>query len=145
MPIDEKQATVNLDVYSVTFAGDHMDLAKINEMQNVNASFRYNAGAFQMIVLSGVELEGGVSIVDYAETLDKVVVFYTYDKEGRLMEDVELGEFLNKKVLSDMRLKMDPLLFNKRNPWAFIVDSYQEDEDKIVKLLPTDFEIGMYV
>jgi hypothetical protein len=142
MPIEEKLSRVSVDVYSVVFDGrGGASLSEVNMLKGVNASFRYNAGTFQMIVLEGTELESGVSIIDYSDSLDRIVVFYAYDRKGRLMEVMELGEFLDEKTLLDLKSKIENILPRKQDPYGFIIDSYQDGDDMIVKLLPTQFKI----
>ncbi len=145
MPIDEKISKVNIDVYSATLNKNSSEIATIFNIPNIEASFRYMSGTFQMIILTDILLEDGVAIADYNEQLDKIVLFYVYDSYGRLGEIVELGEYLNDEVRTDMLTKIQALLFKKKNPFGYIVDSYQDYEGKkITKLLPTAFEIKIY-
>ncbi len=145
MPIEEKLSMVDVDVYSIVFDGrGGTSLSEASVLKEVNASFRYNAGTFQMIILEGTELENGVSIVDYSDSLDKIVVFHVYDKEGRLMEVMELGEFLDAKTLRGLRSKIESALQRKQDPYGFIIDSYKDGESMVVKLLPTQFRIRIF-
>ncbi|MFI5412847.1 MAG: hypothetical protein ACHQX1_03065 [Candidatus Micrarchaeales archaeon] len=148
MPIEEKVSAVSVDVYALNFEKKEISLNPVANLQNINASFRYVGDTFQMIVLSEIELENGIAIVDYSETLDKIVVFYAYQNDERLFEPVEFGEFLDKKTLSELSSKIGSILMNKSNPVAYVIDGYENSEEdepyKLTKLLPTTFEIHMF-
>ncbi len=145
MPVEEKKSIVGIDLRSVTFSGGSVRVEALGSISAADASFRYMAGSFEMIVLSGVELEDGVAVVDFSESMDKLAVLYALDSSGRLAEAVELGQFLSVKALSELRACLEGVLLRKENPKAFIIDSYYDDEGtRITKLLPTSIEIELY-
>ncbi len=148
MPIDEKKASVSVDVYSMDVSGASVHIGKTASMSGIEASFRYAAGGtFEMLILINVSLQGSVSLVDYPQTLDRVTVVNILRDGEPLNEAIQLGEFMAGRILEDSRRAIGEIGISAGGHMAFIVSSYENDDADgkyvVSKLLPTGVEIGI--
>ena len=147
MPIEERNSTVSLDVYSLDISGRSVRLEKGASTPGVEASFRYSGGKFEMLILLNVNLEGSVALVDYPETMDRVTVINILRNGEQLNEAVQLGEFMDERAIEESRKAIAGIGLASAAHDAFIVSSYENDDADgkrvVAKLLPTEVELGI--
>jgi hypothetical protein len=148
MPLDEKNSRASLDVYTLDVRNGRVELKQTGSISDVNAAFRYMNQEFEMLVLTGIALDGGIAIVDYSEGMDRISVFYVSEDGERIAEAVELGEFIDGAVLESLREKIGAMLFRHQNPGVFVVSGYEnvdpEGTTKVTKLLPTGAVVQIF-
>ena len=148
MPLDEKNSRASLDVYTLDVRNGRVELKQTGSISDVNAAFRYMNQEFQMLVLTGIALDGGIAIVDYSEGMDRISVFYVSEDGEMIAEAVELGEFIDGAVLESLREKIGAMLFRHQNPGVFVVSGYEnvdpEGTTKVTKLLPTGAVVQIF-
>lgn len=148
MPLDEKNSRASLDVYTLDVRNERVELKQTGSIGDVNAAFRYMNQEFQMLVLTGIALDGGIAIVDYSEGMDRISVFYVSEDGEMIAEAVELGEFIDGAVLESLREKIGAMLFRHQNPGVFVVSGYEnvdpEGTTKVTKLLPTGAVVQIF-
>ena len=148
MPLDEKKSRVSLDVYVLDVSDGRVSLGRTESFSNVDAAFRYINQEFEMLVLTGVSLDGGIALVDCSEGTGSVSVFYISEDGERIAEAVELGEFLDGAVLESLREKVGERLSRHQNPGVFVVSGYESEDPegatKVTKLLPTGETVNIF-
>ncbi len=137
-----------MDVYTLDVRNERVELKQTGSIGDVNAAFRYMNQEFQMLVLTGIALDGGIAIVDYSEGMDRISVFYVSEDGEMIAEAVELGEFIDGAVLESLREKIGAMLFRHQNPGVFVVSGYEnvdpEGTTKVTKLLPTGAVVQIF-
>ena len=137
-----------MDVYTLDVRNGRVELKQTGSISDVNAAFRYMNQEFEMLVLTGIALDGGIAIVDYSEGMDRISVFYVSEDGERIAEAVELGEFIDGAVLESLREKIGAMLFRHQNPGVFVVSGYEnvdpEGTTKVTKLLPTGAVVQIF-